>query len=262
MSKVAFHYGEQRLENDLVALEPFDVCLTLSKIRSIRKKPRRSTKLTLILILQPSVHVAHFLEVIKSNPALFEYAPSPKVDTEADFMRDFYDKISTSPNECLLAVLDKTVSPGKQNNHSNYAGIASLTATNPLHAATDIGVIIFPSFQRTHIAKNTIGLLLLWTLDPPSTGGLGLRRVEWQTHTENQASRRIASRMGFEFEGIARWHRKLPGNNKVGLPVDELERQNGTKGEVRGRHTAIYSIVWDEWVAKRPQVVALMEQKR
>jgi len=172
-------------------------------------------------------------------------------------MRECYDKISTSPEECLYAVFDKTAGPGKEDDQTNYAGIASLSATNPVNAVTEIGAITFPSFQRTHVTTNAIGLLLQWTLDPPSAGGLGLRRVEWQTHSENAPSRRTASRMGFEFEGVARWQRVFPGGGIV-LPVDELERRNGTKGEFPGRHTAIYSIVWDEWDAKRPRVVALM----
>jgi hypothetical protein len=67
--------------------------------------------------------------------------------------------------------------------------------------------------------------------------------------------------MGFEFEGVARWQRVFPGG-EVALPVEALEKRNGTKGELPGRHTAIYSIVWDEWDEKRPMVVALMEQKR
>jgi len=137
----------------------------------------------------------------------------------------------------------------------------ALSDTNPTNAVTEIGVIIFPAFQRTHVATNAIGLLLLWTLDPPSLGGLGLRRVVWQTHTENVTSRNAALRMGFEFEGIARWQRVFPGG-KVALPVEALEKRNGTKGEAPGRHTAIFSIVWDEWDDKRPKVLALMEQKR
>jgi hypothetical protein len=44
--------------------------------------------------------------------------------------------------------------------------------------------------------------------------------------------------------------------------VEALEKRNGTKGELLGRHTAIYSIVWDEWDEMRPKVVALMEWKR
>jgi RimJ/RimL family protein N-acetyltransferase len=200
--------------------------------------------------------------VIKAHPDLLKYVSFPVMDTEADFMREFYDKhIRSSREDCLYAIFDKVTAPGKENTYNNYAGIISLSATNPVNAVTEIGIIVFPVFQRTHLATNAIGLLLLWTLDPPSAGGLGLRRVEWQTHAENAASRRTALRIGFEFEGIARWQRVFPGG-KVVLPVEALEKRNGTKGELPGRHTAVFSIVWDEWDDKRPKVVALMEQRR
>jgi RimJ/RimL family protein N-acetyltransferase len=199
--------------------------------------------------------------VIKANPDLFKYVYFPVMDTEVDFMREFYDKhVSVSPDQCLYVIFDKVTAPGKENNYSNYAGTIALTGTNPVDAVTEIGVLIFPEFQRTHVATNAIGLLLLWTLDPPSAGGLGLRRVQWQTHAENAASRRAALRMGFEFEGIARWNHVFP-HGKVALPVEALEKRNGTKGEFPGRHTAVFSIVWEEWDDKRPKVVALMEGK-
>jgi RimJ/RimL family protein N-acetyltransferase len=203
--------------------------------------------------------------VIKVNPDLFTYVPFPVIDTKADFMKAFYDNVDksfgNSPGDCLYTIFDKATDPGKENTDSNYAGILSLNATNSVNAVTEIGVIIFPAFQRTHVATNAIGLVLLWALDPPSAGGLGLRRVEWKTHSANAASRRAALRMGFEFEGIARWERVFPGG-KVTLPVQALEKRNGTKGELPGRHTAIFSIVWDEWDDKRPKVIALMERKR
>jgi hypothetical protein len=68
-------------------------------------------------------------------------------------------------------------------------------------------------------------------------------------------------RMGFEFEGIARWERVSP-RCKAALPVEALEKRNDTKGELPGRHTANFSIVWDEWDEKRPKIVAMMERKR
>jgi RimJ/RimL family protein N-acetyltransferase len=231
MSKPVFHYEQRRLENGLVALEPFD----------------------------PTKHVTQFVKVIKDTRAeLFKYISFPVIETEADFIRELYDNISMSPGDCIYAIFDKTSEHGEEN--SNYAGVISLTATNPANAVTEMGVLIFPAFQRTHISTNAIGLLLLWILDPPSAGGLGLRRVEWQTHAENQASRKVALRMGFELEGILRWQRvSTPG---VGLPVEVLEKRNGTTGEPPGRHTAIFSIVWDEWDEKRPKVLALMDRKR
>jgi RimJ/RimL family protein N-acetyltransferase len=187
--------------------------------------------------------------------------PFPDIRTEQQF-KDFYDKfIGGSADECLFAISDKTGVRGKQlADGGAYAGVILLTSTNAENASTEIGVIVFPEYQRTHVATNAIGLLLQWTLDPPPAGGLGLRRVEWRAHVDNRVSRATAERFGFELEGIARWQRVLP-NSKTGLPVDALEKRNGTSGEHPGRHTAIYSLVWDEWDDKRPAVVALMERR-
>nr|POE87342.1 uncharacterized protein CFP56_29931 [Quercus suber] len=234
MAEGAFHYGQHRLENDLVILEPFE----------------------------PGVHAAPFVEITKAHPELFTYIPFPVVSTEAEFRRDFYDaNFRASPSNCLYAVLDKVTSFKADDVGSNFAGIAALSSTNPTDAVTEIGVVIFPAFQRTHVASNTVGLILQWTLDPPSAGGLGLRRVEWKCHSENTASRDFALRMGFEFEGIARWQRVFP-RGTVALPTGALQRRNGTKEELPGRHTAMYSLVWDEWDDKRPAIATVMKRRQ
>jgi RimJ/RimL family protein N-acetyltransferase len=199
--------------------------------------------------------------MINAKPDPFEYVSFPVMDTKEDFMREIYNKgFSTSPENSLYAIFDRIASPGKANIPSKYAGVISLSGTNIVNAVTEMGIVVFPEFQRTHVATNAIGLLLLRTLDPASEGGLGLRRVEWQTHAGNAASRRTALRMGFEFEGIAKWQRTVP-NAKVGLSVGALEKRNGTTGELQGRHTANFAIVWDEWDEKRSKVVALMGHK-
>jgi RimJ/RimL family protein N-acetyltransferase len=91
---------------------------------------------------------------------------------------------------------------------------------------------------------------------------LGLRRVEWRCHPGNTASRKTAEGLGFVLEGILRWQRVFPGGEEgLTLGVGELERRNGTSGEVPGRHTAVYSIVWDEWDEKREMVVKRMERR-
>lgn len=48
----------------------------------------------------------------------------------------------------------------------------------------------------------------------------------------------------------------------IALPMEALEKRNGTRGELPGRHTAVFSIVWDEWDEKRPKVVTQMERKQ
>ncbi|KIW23283.1 uncharacterized protein PV07_11494 [Cladophialophora immunda] len=233
MGDKTFHYEQRQLENDLVALVPFE----------------------------PSVHTTPFVEMIKTYPEMFTYIPFPVINNEEDFMREAYEAIRSSPADCLFAVMDKAATPGAGDTSAKFAGVVSLFATNPVNAVTEVGVMIFPAFQRTHVATNAIGLLLFWTLDPPSAGGLGLRRVVWQTHAGNAVSRKTASRIGFEFEGIARWDRVFP-HGKVALSAEALRTRNGTQEEQPGRHTAVYSIVWDEWEDKRPKIAALMERKQ
>ncbi|OJJ46437.1 hypothetical protein ASPZODRAFT_116956 [Penicilliopsis zonata CBS 506.65] len=223
-----FHYEQRRLENDLITLEPFD----------------------------PSIHTRSLAEIGKQHPSIFTYTAMPSFSSEEEFRTNLYDKyIAHSPAECLYAVIDKKT--------QQVAGMVGLVSTNPVNAVTEIAIVISPDFHRTYVSSNAVGLLLLYALDPPSKGGLGLRRVEWQCHADNEASRRTATRMGFELEGILRWHRVMPiGTEGVSLSVDALEKRNGTVGEMPGRHTAFFSIVWEEWEEKRPKVVAQMERSK
>jgi RimJ/RimL family protein N-acetyltransferase len=206
--------------------------------------------------------------MIKAHPELFTYVVFPVIDSDEDFMREVYNDLSASPKDCLYAIVDKgpqsaSSLAGGDAGTGTFAGIISLNGTNPVNAVTEIGVVIFPAFQRTYVATNATGLLLLWTLDPPSRGGLGLRRVEWKANAANVASRRTALRMGFEFEGVARWERVFPrGEGVAALSAEGLRVRNGTTPEeLPGRHTAVYSIVWDEWDEKRPVVLGQMERK-
>lgn len=96
----------------------------------------------------------------------------------------------------------------------------------------------------------------MYTLDP-RPDGLGLRRCEWQAHNANEASKRVAARMGFEFEGVRRFARVVPGwklNN--GFDVSRLP--GTTLGP--SRDSAFYGHYCDEWPKKRSVVVAVMDR--
>lgn len=214
----------------------------------------------MILNHKTSIHSAKFVKEKETYPEMLKYFALPAgTGKTVQGFNAFYEKyISSSPADCLYAIIDKSTT-GEQDPSASFAGTINLTSTNPVNACTEIGILIFPAFQRTHVSSNAIGLLLQYTLDPPSAGGLGLRRIEWKCHFENQTSRNTALRMGFELEGVLRWDRVFPGGT-IGLPVDALEKRNGSSGEEPGRHTAIFSIVWDEWEEKRPKVVKQMER--
>jgi RimJ/RimL family protein N-acetyltransferase len=206
--------------------------------------------------------MSKLLHEFKTHPELIDYISFPAVETAEDMKREYYDKyFNASTTGCLYAIRAKTVTPDKDDPWSNFAGILSMLAKEPENASIEMGIMTFTPYHRTHVARNAVGLAMLWMMDPPSAGGLGSRRVEWRAHASNDASTGLATKMGFQLEGIMRWE-SVTSSHEVGLPVDRLRGRNGTKEEARGKHTALLSIVWDEWEEKRPNVIAQMDRRK
>jgi len=121
--------------------------------------------------------------------------------------------------------------------------------------------VILPQFHKTFVATNAIGLLLKYALDTSQQGALGLRRVQWQANTENDASIRAAKRLGFVVEGVARWQRILPkGKSGISGGQELEEREGGAGGKGEGRHSVILAFCWDDWVKKREDVMKMMNK--
>ncbi|KAL8946390.1 MAG: hypothetical protein Q9183_007912 [Haloplaca sp. 2 TL-2023] len=165
----------------------------------------------------------------------------------------------------LYAVIDKTKPTSCPTNDPEGAltGVIGHLNSNVEHKSAEIGfVITLPAFQRTHVTSNAIGLLLHYALDTPEQGGLGLRRVQWQANSVNELSRKVAERMGFEFEGVMRWHKIFKdgvANGKVG---NGRGTPKGAEEGDLGRDTAIYGLCWDDWVdGGREKVEGVMGRK-
>lgn len=152
----------------------------------------------------------------------------------------------------LFAVIDKTTLPGAE----VLAGIISFMDASPANLSAEIGwILILPEFQRTHVTTNAVGLLLFYLLEPPSAGGLGLRRVAWKTHGFNKASAAAGERLGFVREGVLRWDRVLrQGKEGKASRVDPKEG-------CMGRDTIVLSLCWDDWEGGgKEHVRALMDR--
>ncbi|KAL4066620.1 acyl-CoA N-acyltransferase [Scleroderma citrinum] len=211
--------------------------------------------------LVPSIHADLLFQGCADHPELFQYLPFGPYGSASDFTEGLIEgRIHPSPSMVLYAIIDKTRCPDTTltslphaPSRVNFAGMIGYLNTCPINLKTEIGfIMVFPPFQRTHVATNAVGLLLQYALDPPSSSdnvrshGLGLRRVQWQTNELNTQSIRTAERMGFKFEGILRWDRVLPsGKGKLGNGV-QLRADDPKPGMV-GRHTVILSICWDDW---------------
>ncbi|KDQ19861.1 hypothetical protein BOTBODRAFT_101699 [Botryobasidium botryosum FD-172 SS1] len=192
----------------------------------------------------PSLHASLYTDATRTHPGLYRYfpwGPFPDLSSTQNF---FEVSVRQVAHLVVWAVIDKTrPDPAHPElGGGSLAGTIGLLNTSPEHLMTEIGhILIFPSFQRTHVATNAIGLLLNYCFDAPTstTPGLGMRRVQWQAHAENAASIRTAERMGLKLEGIIRWQRVLR-QDKEGLVRDN----DGTKP---GRHSALLAVCWDDW---------------
>lgn len=203
-------------------------------------------------------YAASFVAGTLAYPSTFDYLKYGPFTTADEYISFYNSHIRDSGTTCLLAVLvlprpvahkDLESGPPAADERLTvtFAGIAGLVA-QPDHATVDFGLILLPSFRRTFVATHALGLLLAHCLDPPENGGLGLRRVQWQCNAANEASVRVAERMGFVREAVVRWKEVLP----VGKGG---EGGDGMPGEGGGRHTAVLAVCWDDWVREGRELV-------
>jgi len=199
-----------------------------------------------------SLHAKEYAEQTAAHPELHRWYPIDlssldKILTEVEL------RVRRDPRWILFAIIDKA-------REGQFAGLIGLMNTSPANLSIEIGwILVFPAFQRTYVTSNAIGLVLHYCLELPSAAkrpGLGFRRVQWTTHTDNEASCRTAKRMGFKEEGVLRWSWVLPeGYEGNGISV----REGDPKRTQAGRNSAVLSICADDWEnGVREHVVGLM----
>ena len=113
-------------------------------------------------------------------------------------------------------------------------GWLTLMDIQPAHAAIELGNIWFsPRMQRTRAATEAMFLLMRHAMDD-----LGYQRLLWKCNALNAPSRRAAERLGFVHEGTLRAHMVVKG---------------------RRRDTAMFSILAEEWPARRAAIEAWLD---
>jgi RimJ/RimL family protein N-acetyltransferase len=114
------------------------------------------------------------------------------------------------------------------------SGWLTLMEIQPANAAIELGNIWFaPVMQRSRAATEAMFLLMRHAMDD-----LGYRRLVWKCNALNAPSRRAAARLGFVPEGLHRAHLVVKG---------------------RRRDTAWYSILDEEWPARRDAIAAWLD---
>lgn len=197
----------------------------------------------------PKVHFEVLWEVLSmKHDELFRFYPFG-LPTREIFLTFMERDLRRDPKIAVFAIIDKTRSDAAHPElGGSLAGIIGLFDTSIQQLSTEIGfVMILPEFQRTFVASNAVGLLMKYCLEVPTASppGLGLRRVQWHCHYNNAGSRRLAERMGFQFEGILRWHWVL--SEALGKDALQEKRKDDPAGGKPGRHTVVLSACWDDW---------------
>ena len=89
--------------------------------------------------------------------------------------------------------------------------------------------------------------------------GLGLRRCVWQAHSANEASRNLALKTLFTYEGTQRFERLMPDHKQGnGYDTSNMTDVFGRKTS-HSRDTAVFGHYCDEWAEKRPRLINLIE---
>lgn len=86
--------------------------------------------------------------------------------------------------------------------------------------------------------------------------------MQWVAHLDNKKSISAAERLGFVLEGVLRWYRVLPVG-KLGLSADPVGGEKYPEYKRPGRHNAVLSICWDEWLmeGKREHLLEKMKPR-
>ena len=112
--------------------------------------------------------------------------------------------------------------------HKKYTGVASYLRINPDIGTIEVGWITYsPLLQRTVEATEAMYLMMKNAFED-----LGYRRYEWKCNNGNEASKKSALRLGFQFEGIFRQATIVKGRNRdtAWFSVIDKEWKNLKKG--------------------------------
>lgn len=186
----------------------------------------------------PSIHSDPFYDIFRTDPTQEKHTAFrfPTLDSFNFFVEYI---IRRDPRALLFVVIDKT-KPANDPTVS-IAGFIGLYAISLERlSAQVVAVSVLPTFKRTFISSNMIGLLAKYVLDLPAHGGLGFRRLFWEASRLNEASVYAAERMGFKREGVSRWNYQMPDGSEGDFVSEE-------RGGGKGMDYVVLSICWDDW---------------
>ena len=201
----------------------------------------------------PSLHAVEYAAQVKTKPDLHRYYPF-ELSSLDQILTEVELRARRDPSCILFAIIDKA-------RGGALAGVIGLLDASAYNLSVEIGwLVVFPSFQRTYVTSNAVGILLRYALELPHQDGLGFRRVQWTAHSANEASHATARRMGFKKECVMRWKMVMPeGAEGNGIAV----RVGDPLSSRAGRHNVCFSVCGDDWEnGEREHVSGVIDRRR
>ncbi|KQW56500.1 GNAT family N-acetyltransferase [Variovorax sp. Root411] len=137
---------------------------------------------------------------------------------DLESIRAHAERAAKSTDPMHFAVIDRQ--------SGRAVGTLALMRIDPAHGSIEVGSVTFsPLLKQTPMSTEAQYLLMKLAFDE-----LGYRRYEWKCDNFNEPSKRAATRLGFQFEGVFRQAVVYKG---------------------RSRDTAWFSIIDSDWPALR-----------
>ncbi|KAK2607291.1 hypothetical protein N8I77_005976 [Diaporthe amygdali] len=198
-------------------------------------------------------HAPVFYNLSREHSGLYAHYPQGPYDNYEDFMTSFVCGLLAQTHECqAFAIIDKTKtekSLSEVDGEGALAGVIAFMDANPSSRSLTIGTLFtLPSYQRTHVTSNAVGLMLQHALDAPSAGGLGLIRVQWRLDSLHEGSARVAKRMGLRYEGTEMWFRLIKDGVARGKVGNAKPLPPGSEEGDVWQDKTTYAMCWDDWV--------------
>ncbi|RDX39865.1 acyl-CoA N-acyltransferase [Lentinus brumalis] len=152
----------------------------------------------------PSVHAPAYWEGTRAHPEIYTFLPLGPFSTYDALVAHISPRWSPGRAEQIVfAILAKSSCASNTDATTEppytFAGICGYISTVAAHLTTEIGALVsLPAFQGTGVMSAAVALLMQYALLLPSEGGLGLRRVQYQTDASNERSIALARKFGFQ----------------------------------------------------------------
>ena len=132
------------------------------------------------------------LESVIHDPAVLRFTrvPNPPPPGFVDSWYDAYERGRADGTREAFAVVDEA---------GELLGVALAASIDRATRTTELGYMVVPGARGRGVATTALGLLTDWAF-----AALGVLRIELVISLENPASKAVAARCGYQFEGVLR----------------------------------------------------------